>query len=54
MHPTRGHVQQGQHKALPQAFGSPDTLAEEVDLPERFRVHLEKLVPTPLPFLGPW
>jgi hypothetical protein len=45
-------MQEGQHKRLPQAGRRPDQLAEEVDLPERFDVDLEKLIPTASPPLG--
>ena len=35
-----------QDKYLPQASRSPDHLAEEIDLPERFDMGFEKLIPT--------
>jgi hypothetical protein len=46
------HVDEGQHKTLAESPGCPDALDEEVDLPQRFGVNLEELLPSPCPPLG--
>jgi hypothetical protein len=45
-------VDEGQYKTLSQSLGRPDAFAEEVDLPEGLGVHLQELVPGPLPAPG--
>lgn len=43
----RSNVHNGQRKRLTQASRRPDHLAEEINLPERIEMGLEKLVPLP-------
>ncbi|MCR9118975.1 MAG: hypothetical protein NXI22_18750, partial [bacterium] len=46
-HAPRSNVHNGQRKRLTQASRRPDHLAEEINLPERIEMGLEKLVPLP-------
>lgn len=53
VHSPGGHVDERQYKALPQAFGRPNALAEEIDLPERLGVDLQELIPSAFPTSRP-
>ena len=52
--PARSDLYECENKSLPHADGSPDHLAEEIDLPERVDMGLEKLIPSARATLGTW